>query len=225
MARRSGNAAGPRPADVPRVGSCGDAAAVIPVTFSAPRPRLTGSGSCPAPTAAASPAPGAVRVQRNLRVALLVQLDHADAALGIAGRLLATEIGLVPVKRFTAEAAFSRRSARFNGISGSRALSIRLSTSRPSPVLARQTRRSANTCCCHCRPLLAGNEGHSAGACAAAWAAANSRLDNTTSANFMHPQGGRSCGSTRWTGGCGIPSPDAAPPGVCTDGQLNLNGT
>ncbi|WMR44690.1 hypothetical protein, partial [Stenotrophomonas maltophilia] len=32
-------------------------------------------------------------------------------------------------------------------------------------------------------------------------------------------------GSVGWTGGLGIPSPDAPPAGMCTDGQLNLNGT
>ena len=46
-----------------------------------------------------------------------------------------------------------------------------------------------------------------------------------TGTNFMHPQGDELVGFASGAGDHGIPSPDATPSGMCTDGQLNLNGT
>ncbi|WP_428700708.1 transposase [Stenotrophomonas rhizophila] len=48
---------------------------------------------------------GIAGIQRDLRVAVLVELHHGDAARFVTRRLLAAQVGLVPVQRFTGEQA------------------------------------------------------------------------------------------------------------------------
>ena len=128
-------------------------------------------------------------IQRQLCIAVLVDLHHADAAVGEARGFLAAEVRQVPVDFRAGEAvlllAQRAREAQLLG-EGGEPVSIRLRTSRPSLVVARHTRKSPVACSCHCRLLAAGSDGHLGALCALALMAVAHRHSSTAAeTSFM----------------------------------------